>query len=180
MISSFLKTTLVFNRSQAKAPSFILVYMLIALVWHNQFFITLAVYNGNLSEKLAEALTESSFQYGVVLCLTALFFILRLTFLYLVNKTDNFIDNEEPIEAKIASDQVFTENKDVVRLLALLEDTKAELAKVKSREALAQTDKTTTISKILAMQAELDLAQADIAILSQSNEDLRAKLLECA
>jgi hypothetical protein len=180
MFSSFLKSILVFNRSQNQAPNFILVYALIALAWHNQFFITLVVFSGSFSEKLAEALTEHSFQYGAVLCLTILFFILRLAFLYLVNKTDNFIEADEPIEAKIGNDQVFTENKDVVRLLALLEDTKAELAKVKARETAAQTDKNATINKMLAVQAELEIALADIAILSQSNEALRAKLAEHA
>ncbi|ARD44710.1 hypothetical protein [Colwellia sp. PAMC 21821] len=95
--------------------------------------------------------------------------------LYSVKKADQYIEADEPIEAKIGSDQVFTENKDVVRLLALLEETKAQLAKVKIREAKAQADKTATISKMLAVQAELDIAQADIAILSKSNEDLRTK-----
>ena len=180
MFSKLLKPVLIFNRSQNQAPNFILVYSLIALAWHNQFFITFAVASGSLSEKLAEALTKHPFQYGVVLCFTLLFFILRLAFLYLVNKTDNFIEADEPIEAKVGSDQVFTENKDVVRLLALLEETKAELAKVKVREANAQIDKTAAIKKMLAVQAELDIAQADIAILSQSNEDLKAKLSEHA
>ena len=68
----------------------------------------------------------------------------------------------------------------MVRLLALLEDTKAELAKVKVRETAAQTDKHATINKLLAVQDELEIALADIAILSQSNEELRAKLAEHA
>jgi ribosomal protein L29 len=66
-----------------------------------------------------------------------------------------------------------------VRLLALLDETKAELAKVKVREVTAQKDKTATISKMLAAQAELDIALADITILSKSNEELRSKLSEC-
>ncbi|AWB56466.1 hypothetical protein [Colwellia sp. Arc7-D] len=179
MLSKFFKSTLVFNRAQNQAPNFFLVYFLIALIWHNNFFMSLVVADGSLSDKFTSALTEHSFQYGVVLCLTLLFYILRLSFLYFVNKTDEFIEADEPIETKIGSDQVFTENKDVVRLLALLDETKAELAKVKVREVTAQKDKTATISKMLAAQAELDIALADITILSKSNEELRSKLSEC-
>lgn len=175
MFSKFLKSILVFNRSQNQAPNFILVYFLISLAWHYQFFITFVGSNGDFSHRLNAAVTESSFQYGLVFFFTLLFFIVRLLMLYSVKKTDQYIEADEPIEAKIGSDQVFTENKDVVRLLALLEETKAQLAKVKIREAKAQADKTATISKMLAVQAELDIAQADIAILSKSNEDLRTK-----
>ena len=81
-----------------------------------------------------------------------------------------------PIEAKLGSDQLFTENKDVVRLMDLLEQTKEKLAKSKLREAQAQTDKTTTINKMLALQDELDLALADIAILNKTNKELTTKL----
>ena len=96
--------------------------------------------------------------------------------LYLLNKTDEFIDADEPMIVKVGSDQIVKENKDVVRLLALLAETKAQLAKVKAREVSAQADKKKTISNILAVQAELELALADIAILGKSNEELRAKL----
>ncbi|TWX73011.1 DUF4398 domain-containing protein [Colwellia sp. C1TZA3] len=75
-----------------------------------------------------------------------LFFILRLSMLYLLNKTDQFIEADEPIKIKVGSDQIVKENKDVVRLLALLTENKAQLAKVKAREALAQADKTKIIS----------------------------------
>ena len=57
-----------------------------------------------------------------------------------------------------------------------MEESKAQLAKVKTREAKAQSDKTATINKMLAVQAELDIALADIAILGKSNEELRASL----
>lgn len=175
MFSKFLKSILIFNRSQNQAPNFMLVYFLLSLVWHNQFFITLVGSNGDFSHRLNAVLSESSFQYGVVFFLTLLFFIVRLLVLYAIKQTDQYIEADELIEAKIGSDQVFTENKDVVRLLALLEETKAQLAKVKIREAKVQADKTETISKMLAVQAELDMAQADIAILSKSIEDFRAQ-----
>jgi len=41
----------------------------------------------------------------------------------------------------LGSDQIVKENKDVVRLLALFAETKAQLAKVKAREVSAQADK---------------------------------------
>lgn len=178
MSSKFFKSLLVFNRSQNKAPNFILVYLLISMLWHNQFFITLILSNGGLSERLSAAAAENVHQYILVLFFTLLFFTLRLSYLYFANKTNEFVEKDEPIEDKIGSDQAFSENKDVIRLLDLLEETKAKLAKVKALEVQAQSDKTAAISQRLAVQAELDIAMADIAILSKANEDLRAKINE--
>ena len=178
MSSKFLKSILVFNRSQNKAPNFILIYLLISLFWHNQFFISLMLQKGGFSERLNTALSENTHQYIAVLFLTVLFFSLRLTYLYFASKTNEFIEADAPIEKKIGGDQIFTENKDVVRLLDLLEETKVKLARVKESEAQAQSDKTAAISERLALQAELDLAMADIAILTKSNEELKTKLNE--
>jgi hypothetical protein len=63
-----------------------------------------------------------------------LFFTLRLSMLYLLNKTDQFIEADEPMKVNLGSDQIVKENKAVVRLLALLAETKAQLAKVKACE----------------------------------------------
>jgi hypothetical protein len=178
MFSNYLKSLLVFNRSQDKAPNFILVYLLISLIWHNAFFITLVLSDGGISEKLSAALAENSHQYIVVLSLTFLFFILRLSYLYFANRANDFIEADEPIEAKLGSDQVFSKNNDVVRLLDLLEETKSQLAKVKAAEAPAKTDKTTAISQRLALQNELDMALADITILTKSNAELKRQLNE--
>lgn len=180
MFSKYVKSVLVFNRSQNKAPNFILIYLLISLFWHYQFFITFALSSGGVAEKLSAALSENTHQYIAVLLITLLFFICRLLLLYGVNKTNDFVEEDEPIEVKIGSDQVFRENKDVARLLDLLEETKAQLAKVKEKEAQAQTDKTIAIGQVLSIQAELDLALADIEILGKSNEELRCKLNEFA
>lgn len=178
MFSNYLKSVLVFSRSQNKAPNFIVIYLLISLVWHNAFFITLVLSDGGISERLSAALAENRHQYITVLMLTFLFFALRLLLLFLLNKTDEFVEDDEPIEAKIASDQVFSKNNDVVRLLDLLEETKKQLAKVKASEAQAKADKTEAINQQLTLQAELDMTLADITILAKSNEDLRIKLSE--
>jgi hypothetical protein len=178
MFSKYVRSIIVFNRAQHKAPNVVLVYFLISLAWHHQFFITLILSNGGFGEKLSAALAQNTHQYIAVLFLTLLFFLLRLSLLYVVNKTDDFVEKDEPIEAKIGSDQSLKENKDVVRLLALLEETKVKLAQVKEKEAQAQADKTVTISQKLAVQAELDIALADIAILSKSNQELRVQLSE--
>ena len=178
MFSTFFKSVLVFNRSQNKAPNFIAVYLFISLLWHHQFFISLLQQQGGFNDRLNTALAQNNHQYIAVLFLTLLFFALRLAYLYFANKTNEFVEADEPIEDKIGSDQIFAENKDVVRLLDLLEETKTKLAKVKASEAQAQADKTAAISQRLAVQAELEQAMADVAILSQSNEELRAKLSE--
>lgn len=180
MFSTYLKSVLIFNRSQNKAPNVILVYLLISLAWHHKFFTDFFIHTGSFAEKLNYVLLENNHQYFVVLCFTLLFFILRLSYLYFANKTDQFIDADEPIETKIGSDQLFTENKDVIRLVALLDETKAQLAQAKEAEALARTDKTIAIGQVLSIQAELDLALADIAILSASNQELRSQFNEVA
>ena len=134
--------------------------------------------DGGISEKLSAALAENSHQYITVLFLSFLFFALRLSYLYFANRANDFIEADEPIEAKLGSDQVFSKNNDVVRLLDLLEETKAQLAKVKAAEAQAKTDKTTAISQRLALQNELDMALADITILTKSNAELKRQLNE--
>ena len=176
MFSKYLKAIMVFNRAQNKAPNFILVYLLISFFWHQQFFMSLVTNSGGFSEKLSTAISENNHQYMAVLFVTILFFIIRLSYLYFANKADLFIETDEPIEDKIGSDQLFAENKDVARLLAHLEETKIKLAQMKEREAQAQADKTASITKMLALQAELELALADITILNKSNQDLTAKL----
>ena len=176
MFSNFIKSVLVFNQTQSKAPNFLLIYCLISIIWHNQVFITFITSQGSLTERFSTALSQSIHQYILVLMLTLIFFSLRLLYLYFVNKTEQFIEQDEPIEAKLGSDQLFTENKDVVRLMELLDETKEKLVKSKAREAQAQTDKTTTINKMLTLQNELDLALADIAILNKANKELTSKL----
>lgn len=176
MFTKFIKSVLVFNQTQSKAPNFILIYLLVSIAWHNQVFITFITSQGSLTEKLSTALSQNTHQYIVVLVLTLLFFSLRLLYLYFVNKTEQFIAQDEPIETKLGSVQLFTENKDVMRLMDLLEETKEKLVKSKALEAQAQTDKTTTINKMLALQDELDLALADIAILNKANKELTTKL----
>lgn len=176
MFTKFIKSVLIFNQAQSKAPNFILIYFLISITWHNQVFMTFITSQGSLTERFSTALSQSTHQYIVVLMLTLLFFSMRLLYLYFVNKTEQLIEQDEPIEAKLGSDQLFTENKDVVRLMDLLEETKEKLAKSKAREAQTQTDKTITINKMLALQDELDLALADIAILNKANKELTTKL----
>ena len=94
----------------------------------------------------------------------------------------NFILNKYSLLQSLTGDrhQLFTENKDVIRLVALLDETKAQLAQAKEAEALARTDKTIAIGQVLSIQAELDLALADIAILSASNQELRSQFSEVA
>ncbi|MGB1262080.1 MAG: hypothetical protein ACPG52_04130 [Cognaticolwellia sp.] len=179
MFFKYLKSVLVFNRAQNKAPNFVLVYLLISLIWHHEFFISLILNNGTFADKFTTAMSDNSHQYFAVLVVTSLFFLMRLSYLYFANKADMFIEEDEPIEDKIGRDQLFAENKDVARLLAHLEETKAKLSQVREREAQAQADKTATISKMLAVQAELELAQADITMLRKANQDLTAHLHSC-
>lgn len=176
MFSDHLKSILVFNRNQHKAPNVVLVYLVIWLLWHQQFFVTLMLSQGSFTARFQQAIDTNHHQYIVVLGLTTLFFALRLLYLFVTDKTNRFIDDDKPIEEKLGSDQLFTENKDAARLVELFEQTKAELAAVKTREKQAKAEKTQAINEMLAKQHELDLALADIEILSKSNQELTAKL----
>lgn len=176
MLSNFVKSILTFNRSQTKAPNFILVYSLITIIWHSEVLLAFALAHGGFVERASSALAESSLQYLWVLWFSVLFYVVRLSWLYFINKADQFIDQDEVIEAKVGSDQIFKENKDVVRLLALLDENKTKLENAKSREAASQHKSTETINKMLSMQVELDLALADIAILTKSNAELKAQI----
>jgi hypothetical protein len=49
-----------------------------------------------------------------------LFFTLRLSMLYLLNKTDQFIEVDQPMKVNLGSEQIVKKNKDVVRLVAML------------------------------------------------------------
>ncbi len=178
MYSKFLKSILIFNRTQDKAPNFIVVYLLISLAWHNQFFTTFLISDGSFSNKLNSALSDNTHQYLAVLFSTILFFILRLSYLYFMNKTNDFVEKDEPIESKIGSDQIFDNNKDIARIMVLLEETKARLSKAKEREAQTQIEKDISIRQVLSMQAELDLALVDITILTKANNELKSKLNE--
>ncbi|WP_448213834.1 hypothetical protein [Colwellia sp. MEBiC06753] len=178
MFTKYIKPVLVFNRSQHKAPNFLLVYCLIWLLWHSQFLVTLITTSGGISAKYSAALNGTEHQYLVVFFLTCAFFIARLTWLYFSDKADKIIEQDEPIEQKIGSDQIFTENKDVVRLLDLLEQTKASLAKVKESEAQAKLEKNEALARVRSLEAELEEVSADLAILTEAHQALTAKVTQ--
>lgn len=176
MLQSHVKNLVRFHRSQPQAPNFVLVYALIWLVWHHQFFITFFTASGGLNTKLSAALNSIEHQYLLILLFTVLFFALRLVYLYFAGKANEIAEEDEPIENKLGHDQVFTENKDVLRLLALLEETKEQLALAKTKEAQLMQEKTAAINKTLAMQSELDEVKADLAIMTQQYLTIKEKL----
>jgi len=176
MFKKYVKPILLFSRSQNKAPNFVLVYLLIWLVWHSQFFITFVNTTGNFTSRLNSAISSNDHQYIAVLFLTLLFFTFRLTYLYFVNKADAIIEEEEPIENKVGSDQLFSENKDVIRLLSLLEETKEKLKQSRESENQLRKEKEETESNLRSVQIELDEVKADLTILVKTNEDLTAKI----
>ncbi|WP_206486481.1 hypothetical protein [Thalassotalea sp. G2M2-11] len=176
MFKKYVKPILLFNRSQAKAPNIILVYLLIWLLWHHRFFIDLFISQASVSERLHLALANNEHQYMMVLLLTGTFYGLRLLYLYFSQKADEIIEEDEPIESKIQNDQLFKENKDVIRLLELLEETKNKLAATRASEAQMKTEKIAAINRVRALQNELEEVKADLDIMVNSNAELTAKL----
>ncbi|WP_286269260.1 hypothetical protein [Thalassotalea hakodatensis] len=173
MFQSFLKNVVLFHRAQPKAPNFLLVYAIIWLICHHQFFISLFTSSGSFSSKINTAITETDHQYILTLLLTGLFFIARLVYFYLAQKANALIEEEGVVENKLGHDQVFTENKDVIRLIALLEESKEKLALAKTKEIQLQQEKTVAINTSCALQAELDEVNADLIVITQQYEQLK-------
>ncbi|WP_286232844.1 hypothetical protein [Thalassotalea sediminis] len=180
MLKPYIKNIISFYRAQPKAPNFLLVYALIWLALHNQFFVTFISASGGVNNKLNAAIASIEHQYLLSLLLTVLFFALRLSYLYFVGKANEIADEGEPIEDKLGRDQVFTENKDVMRLLTLLDETKAKLAIANKKETELMEDKLAAIQKSRVLQSELDEVKADLAIMTQQYLTLKEKLTRSA
>ncbi|MDO6428282.1 hypothetical protein Q4489_14775 [Thalassotalea sp. 1_MG-2023] len=180
MFTQYIKSILSFHRAQPKAPNFFLVYALIWLALHNQFFVTFISTSGSLNSKISAATASIEHQYLLSLLFTITFFALRLTYLYFVTKANEIADEDAPIEDKLGHDQVFTENKDVMRLVVLLDETKAKLASANKKETELLEEKQAVIQKSRELQTELEEVKADLAIMTQQNEVLKSELTRTA
>ena len=163
-----LKSILSFTENQNPAPSFIFIYILTWLVWHNQLFTNFINAQGNFLTKVTTSLTflEEN-QYLVVFLLTCIVFLGRLMVDYFSFKSREFLNSADDDFVNARDDQKFAQNTDMANLMATLTKTQQQLADSKAREKKIISEKNDAIKKLLSLQHELDEAKADIDMLNQ-------------
>lgn len=161
-----LKSILHFTEHQHPTPSFIVIYILTWLAWHNQLFSHFISAQGDFLNKVTAALASiDDNQYVVVFLFTCLIFIIRLVFNYLSFRSRELLNNVDDDFANAREDQKFAENSDIANIMATLTKTKQQLADSKAREKKLIAEKNSAIKKLLNLQHELDEARADLHIL---------------
>ncbi len=167
-----LKTILTFTENQQAAPSFIVIYILTWLAWHNQIFTAFIGVQGDFFARIDAALSSiDKNQYFVVFMITCLVFLIRLGYGFLTFKSRELLNSSDDTFINARDDQVFAKNDDIANLMATLTKTKQQLAASKEREKKLLEEKNTAIKKLLALQNELEEAKADIALLDKSTND---------
>jgi len=164
-----LKSILIFTEHQHPAPSFILIYILTWLAWHNQLFTHFISAQGSFLSKLTTAiLSIEDNQYFVVFLFTCLIFITRLIVNYLSFRSREILNNADDDFANARYDQKFVKNNDIANIMATLTKTQQQLIDSKEREKKLSAEKNAAIKKLLAVQHELDEARADLDILHKT------------
>lgn len=167
-----LKSIHSFTENQRAAPSFVIIYIVTWLVWHNQLFTHFINANGSFLNKVTSAMSSiDDNQYLVVFFLTCIIFLMRFAFNYLSFRSRELLNSTDDTFANVGDDQLFSENSDVANLMTTLTKTKQQLADVKVREKKAIADKTEMMKKLLSVQGELDEARADIDVLKKTQQD---------
>ena len=163
-----LKSILSFTENQNPAPSFIVIYILMWLFWHNQLFSDFIDAQGDFLTKVSTSLTllEEN-QYLVVFFLTCLVFLGRLMINYFSFKSRELLNSADDDFVTDLDDQKFAQNADIANIMATLVKTKQQLVDSKAREKKLTSDKNDAIKKQLNLQHELDEARADIDMLNK-------------
>ncbi len=163
-----LKSILSFTENQNPAPSFIVIYILMWLFWHNQLFSDFIDAQGDFLTKVSTSLTSlEENQYLVVFFLTCIVFLGRLMINYFSFKSRELLNSADDDFITDLDDQKFTQNADIANIMATLVKTKQQLVDSKAREKKLTSDKNDAIKKLLSLQHELDEARADIDMLNK-------------
>ncbi|TYK66698.1 hypothetical protein CWS31_004040 [Colwellia echini] len=160
-----------FTEEQNQAPSFILIYILTWCAWHNQLFSHFISAEGDFLTRMSTAFSEmGENQFILVLFFTCIIFLGRLAFNYFSFRSRELLNSAEDTFENIREDQKFAKNSDIANLMDALTKTKQQLVEAKEREKDAIKDKNDTLKKLLSLQNELDEANADIAVLTKSQQ----------
>jgi len=172
-----LKAVVKFNENQRIAPRFILTYLVIWFVWHNQLFTSFFTTSGDFLTRANVALASvTDNHYLIVLAITCFFYMARLGYYFLKNKTQALLEEDDIAEIEVGIDQRFAKSEDIDRLMSMITDLKTQLAVTKERDQKANADKNLLIKKFLALREELDEIKAENALLTKSNKTLKARL----
>jgi hypothetical protein len=163
-----LKSILSFTDNQNPAPSFIVIYILMWLFWHNQLFSDFINAQGDFLTKVNISLASlEENQYLVVFFLTCIVFLGRLMINYFSFKSRELLNSADDDFVIDRDDQKFAQNADIANIMATLAKTKQQLVDSKAREKKLTSDKNDVIKKLLSLQHELDEARADIDMLNK-------------
>ncbi len=177
MFNKLFKSLLVFNENHKPAPNFIIIYCLIWLFWHQQMFTSFIITQGDIATRFTAAINSvNNFQYLVVLLLSCLFYALRLSYYYLQSIAHQVVDQHSKESLGVGSDQLIVKNEDVQRVMAMLDDTKNQLASVKASEQQTKAENKSLLTRLMKLEAELEELQADNTLTHQLNEELKDKL----
>ena len=164
------KAILTFTENNNPAPSFIIIYLLTWLMWHNQLFSAFIYTEGGfLSRLMASFSAVNDNNYLIVFFLTCLIFLVRLIFNYFIFRSTEILNSADDTFDDIRKGQKFAKDSDIGKLMETLTKTKQQLIDAKISEKKAITDKNNTIKKLLNLQHELDEARADIDVLNRAN-----------
>ncbi|WP_238383579.1 hypothetical protein [Colwellia psychrerythraea] len=163
-----LKSILSFTEQQNPAPSFIVIYILTWVVWHNQLFSYFIDAQGGFLMKVTTSVASlEKNQYFVVFLLTCLILVGRLIVDYFSFKSRELLNLADDDFVNARDDQKFAQNTDIANVMATLTKTQQQLADSKAREKKVSAEKNEAIKKLLSLQHELDEAKADIDILNK-------------
>lgn len=164
-----LKAILAFTENQQPAPSFIIIYLVTWLVWHNQIVSTFISATGDIWSRMNSAIAAvNENQYLVVFFLTCFIFILRLAYHYARFKSTELLNSSDDDYLKGREDQTFERNEDIAQLMSTLELVQQQLAESKAREKKAISERNEQVKKVLTIQYELEEARADVKILTEN------------
>jgi len=171
MITKFLKSFLAIVENPKSLPTFISLYLLTWLFWHNQLIAEFFNAQGSLTTRLSTAIAAvDNFQYIAVFWLTLFLFILRIGFDAFVSSSRKYVEKKEQEN----NQDSFEQDADVQRLLTTLDETREQLKASKEREQQLKLANKESINKLLNTQAQLEEVTADKQLLLQENEKLKA------
>lgn len=163
-----LKSLQAFNEHQRPGPSFVIIYILTWLVWHNQLFTSFFATHGDILDKASAAFTSiEDNQYIVVLFLTCIIFSIRLVINFIRFKSSELLNSVDE-DFTVGGDKNFAKSSDMANLMATFEKNKQKLIDANEREKVAIAEKHAAIKKLMVTQHELEEAKAEIAILTKS------------
>ena len=153
---------------------FIMSYIVIWFLWHNEFIISLVMTDGGLDVRLQTAFESvSSNQYIFVLFLTIMLTLIIYGFDYL---TQVLADDDNSHEFRLLQNGNSAKNEnemDIKQLIATLESVQLKLTESLEREKQYKQDKTASMSNMIQLQNQLDELTADNIILNEENNKLK-------